>query len=382
MTIKNTFLAVSSFRFFIQAVFIMPFQQKAGFTIKMRKIKADLAFLFSKFIKREYIPNPKEHLYIASTNICNLACRFCAYHKHKSEIKSQVMDPGFFYEIVERATDFGYGNFGLTPIVGEVFTDKHFLDKAGFLESSRKVRGYRFYTNFTLAGDRIIDFLCEAKKLTFFSISLYGHDEESFIKIARSNTRTYENLVSNLDYLLNKPNLGKLNIEFGLRSYRSLDFKSCRSDLCTIVREIMKKTGCKMHVSHNYNNWGGYIKQEDAQGLDMDIQETPVAKNGPCALIFYKNIVMPDGKINACACRDIGGTMTIGDLTKQTFEQIYSINNSSYINLINNQLNGSFHDICSTCDFYRSIYSYHKVYGYQSLKPLTLNQFLNEYLAK
>ena len=81
----------------------------------------------NRFIKNEYIPNPKEHLYIEVSNICNLRCKFCAYSKALN--KKLIMSNEKFFKIINDATEFGYDTFGLTPITGEVFVDKKFIEK-------------------------------------------------------------------------------------------------------------------------------------------------------------------------------------------------------------------------------------------------------------
>ena len=108
---------------------------------------ADLLGLnLNRLLKNEFIPNPKEHIYIETTNICNLGCKFCAYSK--ASTKKTSMPNEKFFEIINNATELGYDTFGLTPIVGEVFVDKNFLKKLNFLENHKKVKNYHFFTNF------------------------------------------------------------------------------------------------------------------------------------------------------------------------------------------------------------------------------------------
>jgi len=328
----------------------------------------------NRILKKEYIPNPKEHLYIETSDICNLACRFCAYTKTKRP--KQIMDTDFFCDIVDRATKFGFYSFGLTPITGDVFTDKDFLAKLDYLEKNPLVKNYSFYTNFTLSDNQTLDKLLKLRKLSVFNVSLYGHDSDSFVKITRSNRKTYERLVANINYLLEHSDKLPFSLYFGLRSYNSFDFKTSDSDLCVAVKKVMKKTNAEFYVTKQFNNWGGFISQADVEGLDITIGDGKVIdKKGPCALIFYKNIVMVDGKINACACRDVDTTMVIGDLNTQSFNEIYSLKNKAYMDLINEQVSGSFRPICETCDFYRTIYKYHPVYRNHSKKPVTLKEF-------
>ena len=321
------------------------------------KIYADkITMKINRLIRNEFIPNPKEHLYIEVSNICNLRCRFCGYSK-SLENKKLIMSNEMFYNIINKAIDFGYDTFGLTPIVGEVFTDRNFIKKIEFLENHQKVKNYSFFTNFTLVNEKIIDELIKLRKLKELYISLYGHDLSSFLKITRSNQTTYSTLIKNLIYLSEKCKYIPFNLSFGLRTNRSFNsLQNCESDLCKIIRKILNTTKNRIQILKSFNTWGGLITQDDVEGLDMIVNDvSKFHKNGACSLIFYKNQIMVNGIVNACACRDINATLQIGDLNIQNFEKIYSIKNKKYIKLIENQQKNIFNSICKNCDFYRSI---------------------------
>jgi len=329
----------------------------------------------NRFIKNEYIPNPKEHLYIEVSNICNLSCKFCAYSKALN--KKFIMSNEKFFKIINDATEFGYDTFGLTPITGEVFIDKKFIEKLEFLENHPKVKNYSFFTNFTLANEEIIDFLINAKKLNELYISLYGHDNVSFSNFTGGNEKTYNSLVSNLKSLYKRKNDISFKLSFGLRTrFSFISIKNCKSDLCQILKVILKEINSKITLNKTYYNWGGYITQDDVKNLDIIINDPlDYYKFGACSLIFYKNQVMADGCVNACACRDVNATLKIGDLNIQSFEEIYSAKNKEYINLIKSQQKGDFNPVCKSCDFYRSIYKKYQIYRKYKKKPINLKQF-------
>ncbi len=73
------------------------------------------------------VPSLTERLYITPSTICNLKCRFCAYPK--TSIPRQIMPDALFAEVVDKACEYGFTRFGLTPILGEAFIDPRFLDK-------------------------------------------------------------------------------------------------------------------------------------------------------------------------------------------------------------------------------------------------------------
>lgn len=340
------------------------------------KFYADMVTMaLNRAINNEFIPNPKEHLYIEVSNICNLRCRFCAYSKSLNN-KKEIMSNETFFSIVDRATNFGYFSFGLTPIVGEVFVDPNFIEKIIYLENHPKVEHYSFFSNFTLVTEQIIDDLLKTKKIKELYISLYGHDLDSFIEITGSNQKSYKKLILNLNYLYSRAKDIRFKINFGLRTSRSFEsLEKCGSELCQIVKAIISKIKSKITILKSFNTWGGFITQEDVKGLDMIINDiSDYHKNGACSLIFYKNQVMVDGIVNACACRDINATLKIGDLNKQEFNEIYSKNNKDYMYIIETQQRGKFNPICKNCDFYRSIYKNYDVYHKYKKKSISIKR--------
>jgi len=327
---------------------------------------------------RAYIPNPKESLYIETSNICNLDCVFCAYGK--AEKPKAVMSNEFFASVIDEATELGYHNFGLTPTVGDVFVDKHFIEKLGILDRHALVEGYHFFTNFTLADEERIDGLLRSTKLTELTISLYGHDRKSFEKMSRGRERYYDQLVENLNLLADRGSELRSKLTLGLRTYQSFgSIRKCDSELSKAATRLLDATNSHFYRTNYYNNWGGFITDEDVAGVDIKlIHEEDVYKNGACALIFYKNMVLADGRVNACACRDVNGTLVIGDLNTHSLGEILSTKNPEYLQLIERQQANQFHDVCGSCDFYRSIYKKHRVYRHHKQAPVDIDSFYAE----
>lgn len=269
------------------------------------------------------------------------------------------MSNEFFQNVIQQATEVGFTSFGLTPITGDVFFDKHILEKLSFLEMHPKVKAYYFYTNFILPDHDTLATLFRMRKLTRLTASLYGHDLDSFVNITKSNEISYNRLKSNLEFVLGLDDDVR-RIRFGIGWRTSFSFPGVdrgQSDLCEIVRKLCGRFDIPVQVNKLYDNWGGYIKDEDVEGLDIKImQESKIYKNGACPLIFSKNQVMANGTVNACACRDVEATLALGDMNLQPLSEILSDKNKTYMNLIRNQEAGKFHPICQSCTFYRSIY--------------------------
>jgi uncharacterized Fe-S cluster-containing radical SAM superfamily protein len=284
-----------------------------------------------------------------------------------------------FFDIVDQATEMGYDTFGLTPITGDIFMDKRIFEKLDFLEQHPKVVSYSFYTNFTVLDPDKARRLTDLEKLKELSISIYGHDEDSFVKIAESTPKVFRRLVDNLQALHEVLDSAKPDVQIGWRTYDSFRMNGKESnDLTDVLAHLKASHDVPVNITREYDNWGGIITQKDVQGLDILMaEETLVPKNGACSLIFYKMQVMADGRVNACACRDANATLQIGDLRGQRLDEIISGDNQIYMSLIDAQQEGRFNPICFSCTQYRSIYKYNKLYQKHTKSPVTLEAFFD-----
>ena len=348
--------------------------------LRLKKLKKSIQrnkLELHKLLKLERIPNCREHLYIESTSLCNLSCKFCAYRKKVSP--KVTMENELFYDVINHAVNMGYDDFGLTPITGEIFMDKSIFDKLQFLEDHPGVKSYHFFTNLTVINENRLSAIKSLKKLKNFNISLYGHDCESFIAITQSTSKVYSRLINNIKTLVDNDGLNQENIKIGLRTYRYFDFHKNQSDLVDLLKEFKHKQLGRIDIyKKGFNNWGGLISQKDVEGLDLEVVEgNDTIRVGPCALIFYKLQILSDGRVNACACRDVNGTLLIGDLKNNKLNEIISPHNPKYVELIQRQQKGLFNNVCKSCDYYKSIYKDYTSYGRYNKKFMKLKDFIN-----
>jgi Iron-sulfur cluster-binding domain len=272
--------------------------------------------------------------------------------KHSPKVS---MRDEFFRDCVRQALEIGYRRFELTPCTGDVFMDRHILNKLQFLEQHPDVDGYQFFTNFTIPRQRDIDRLLRLQKLERLTISVYGHDLESFVAITESTEKIYLRLIANLEKLFGALGERKFELELGLRSTRAMPRRASGPLLELIDR--FERAGVAVRRSRRYNNWGGLITAADVEGLGIDIKGAEsVYKNGACVLLFTSIQIMATGIVNGCACRDANATLRIGDLNTTPLRDIISTRNAAYMGLIEEQQCGDFRPICRSCDFYKSIY--------------------------
>ena len=323
------------------------------------KIIKKLIMKLNKLFGIQKIPDILNNLYIENTSKCNLKCKFCAYDKRDLQaVPYETMSQEMFENVVNQALKIGYKNIGLTPTTGDVFMDKKLFSKIDYLEKQEMLSGYFFYTNFIPTSKNDIDELFKLKKLKSMGISIYGHDENSFLKFSKGSHNAYLKLIENLKYLNDYINEDNLNfkLEISQRTELNFDLSESNEELSNIIKNLVRNKKISYDQNSEFNNWGGIIKASDVSDLDIKLNDSKTAKTGSCSLIYSRLIVGPSGLVNACACRDANFTLKIGDVKNNKLSEIINLKNSTYKNLIERQEKNDFPKVCKSCDFYRSIY--------------------------
>jgi hypothetical protein len=280
-----------------------------------------------------------------------------------------------FVHTVEQAVELGYSRFELTPCTGDVFMDRGLMRKLGYLEHHPQVASYEFFTNLTIPKPDAVERLADLSKLRHMTVSVYGHDLATFMAITGGTEKLYSRLLANLEALLRTHTRATYELAIGLRSTRRRP-KGAATDLLAIV-ERMREAGIEIWLSPGiYNNWGGYISQADVAGLDMHINSTEgTYKFGACEKLFNSVQVTATGVVNACACRDVDASLTIGNVNETPLADIVSPDNPRYMAIIEQQQRGEFAAICRSCDFYKSIYHLRSHYRREGIAVMTLEEF-------
>jgi sulfatase maturation enzyme AslB (radical SAM superfamily) len=340
---------------------------------KLRYFLVRLEIKANRWLGREFIPDDLGAFNIETTSTCNLKCRFCAYEKKQTPKLNMSNDT--FADCVEQALGLGFQRFHLTPCTGDVFMDKHAFEKFAFLDMHPQVKGYHFFSNFTIPTQEQLMRLMSLKKLERVMVSVYGHDEESFVAITKSTPKIYRRLLANLETILAHVGRWPFRVTVGHRS--SFDAATADSELTRLLHRF-RKTGITVNSSHGvYNNWGGYITQDDVAGLNMHIGAADgTYKSGACVKLFDSVQVMATGVVNACSCRDVDATLRIGDIASKPLQEIISARNAEYRKIIDEQQSGKFRPVCASCDFYRSIYHQPKSYRRGKVPTQSMEQFM------
>lgn len=334
----------------------MNYQFKNWLRVNKRYVASLYVLNKNKLLGRPFAPNLRARLFIEPVSFCNLACKFCSYPKNLHP--RTVMDEALFRSSIDQAEEMGFEAIALTPINGDVFMDKNIIKRLGYIENST-IKSHLFYTNFIGADEAAITSLLAMKKLSFMEISIYGHDFDSFCNITGRGKAQYKRLIENL-VTLERLYHGKrdgLSIVIGVRTYRSFGFeKGNRNDLIDVLDKL-RQAGILINSSAQVDNWGGAINGDDIANIEMDMTfGHDLYRKGACARPFDSIQITATGKVNACACRDPGGSLTLGDLRTTPLAHILSPQNEKWLKIIRDHESGHFNDACASCGFYQSIY--------------------------
>jgi len=347
---------------------------KANAIIKsVRNLRNAAAINVNRARGAEFIPARGGALNIETSSLCNLDCVFCAYGKKHSP--RLTMSNADFENYVGQAIALGYDDYDLTPCTGDVFMDRHIFDKFAFLDAVPGMGRYGFYTNFCVPRPADIERLTTLRRMHGFGVSVYGHDLDTFLKISRSTEAVYHRLVRNLEQLLRLVEAGKLRTHLAVHPGRG-NIRGRRSEIVTLL-DAFRKAGVPVVLTKGvYNNWGGFVTQDDLRGLPLKVgRPGDVYKNGACVRLFTTIQVMATGIVNGCACRDADATLQLGDLKTTPLRDIVSVSNSAYMQLIDEQQRGDFRPVCESCDFYASIYHKSSVYRKTGVRLQTLKEW-------
>lgn len=275
------------------------------------------------------------------------------------------MDDALFHRTVDQAAAMGFETLVLTPLNGDVFMDKNIIGRMKYIENSA-IKFQIFYTNFIGADDAAIKSLLAMRKLSYMEISVYGHDPDSFQNITRRGRPQYDRLVGNLltlATLLAETRSGP-RVAIGIRTYRSFRMSDgISNDLLDAIEEL-RRLGAIVEVSSQVDNWGGDVNEADVADIYMDMTEGKyLYRKGPCARPFDAVQITADGNVNACACRDPRGLLTLGSATTQPLADILSPDNKKWTTIINDHDAGRFNSVCGNCGFYQSIYDHRSTQG-------------------
>jgi MoaA/NifB/PqqE/SkfB family radical SAM enzyme len=330
----------------------------SDFRTLRRSLGAFVSITLNRMLGRTYVPRPRKQIFIETSSRCNLACRFCAYPKRTEP--GSFMDPDRFRALVDEAAALGCDQVVLTPMLGEMFADPTIGEKFAILEAHEGIRSFLFYSNFILPDADAVRALGALKKLREIHISVYGHDLDSFTAVTRKPAAQYDRLAANLETLSRLPALAERGciVHFSVRTVAGIGIDGLpETEVTRPLLRLRDEGRAVVHVADTYDTWGGTVTDDDVAPIGVTLTKgTDMYKYGACSLLFGAVQVRADGTVHACACRDVDGSLRIGNVADAPLARIVSLSNDRYRALIDDQQRGKFLPNCRSCSMYSSIF--------------------------
>lgn len=275
-----------------------------------------------------------KRLAIETTNICNANCRFCAYRYMKRQ--KGILSNEKFEFFLKKYIEYGGGELKLTPIVGDPLVDRNLIDKIKMTKRTDKITHLYTYTNLIgLDNFDIREFLLSG--IDKIDISTCFGGREMYKRLF--GVDRYEDVMFNLMELIEEND--RLGRKVKINIYE-------RSEKPYPEREEVNRIidcGYKIRKMENYDNWTGLIKLKDLpKGQEFRKIED---MSEPCSLFYKGLIILMNGDVGACWCRDVEAKLIVGNIYKNTLEEIW--NGEVLKKIKQNWHNGHIPLICKNC---------------------------------
>lgn len=286
-------------------------------------------------------------LYLEGTNICNARCVFCAYPEMERPKVTMTME--VFRKAVDQYLALGSADINLTPIVGDPFVDRYLFERLDFLASRRSVRRFQFYTNAILIKPEQAQRLMGYGERFWIFCSFGGFDRETYHRIMGVD-KFAEAVAAIRNLIETKVRTGsQIRILVNLRVPNG----NAQGEFWDYLRQRKIEGVIEMDGVEDYDNWGGKIPDSELREAGLT-PKPPPAHSGPCRRLLTGPVVLADGRVNACCCRDVEATLIVGDLNTQSLNDILS--GDKLKELLVRHERRDFPEICKLCTKYQSIW--------------------------
>lgn len=287
------------------------------------------------------------------TTCCQANCIMCV--RDKLKYKPDSMSQQLFEKAIKQVEEFldNSGNeleFIDLGGMGEPLLDTQLENKLKWLRQNYPDVKVGITTNGQLLMDKK-DILC--KYTDVLKISNYGFSKESFESIHRGSL-VFEDIKMGLEEFLR---ISKENRPKTIMSFLMLNENK--------GEEILWKNYWEKRCDDIYiwmpHNWAGYKTSHTNQNHD---------KCNSCGRPGKDFTVRANGDVSAC-CWDFNRELTIGNLNKSSFEEMY--NGTSMKEILDMHINKSFYETENICKYCDQLYDRSDALIYSSNKNFTIH---------
>jgi radical SAM protein with 4Fe4S-binding SPASM domain len=276
-----------------------------------------------------------------TVNICNNDCLICAHSLMKR--KKEIMSLELFKKVLQDYSDIGGGKLSLTPMIGDIFLDKLFIDRIKLIPQYPKITGLSVTTN-AVASDLFSD-----AELTYvlenferLHISIYGLDDEEYQVMTRRNhyLRMLKNVKRIIDISKNKT-----SIVFGFRFLKD----HSEGEIKTWIQQNFGSE-IPFNYTKTFSNWGNKI--DTSIRLPFNGEWTQYKENTmKCLVPVFACQIFSNGDVSFCACPDfdIDDDLKLGNIKDNSLIDIYNSKKCQQLWDSDKKIP----DFCKYCSFFK-----------------------------
>lgn len=273
-----------------------------------------------------HVPSKPSVLHVELNNTCNLNCKMCP-REHLTR-SPQNMNFELYKKIVSEVAELGIPHVRLF-LFGEPLLYPKLIDAIRFAKNAG-IKYVDFNTNANLLSQEMAHKIADSG-LDEIVFSVDGFSKETYESIRIKGN--YDKCIKNIEYFLGL--LKEENIKM-TTLIQTINFDAIKDEIERY--KLFWKDKVNLVSIAELNPVHGLVKEVDYSGCKRVI----------CNEAFYKMVVLSNGIVTTC-CDDFNGELALGDIHKNTIEEIWNGAKWKKLRTDFTKLNYSEYKICEKC---------------------------------
>jgi MoaA/NifB/PqqE/SkfB family radical SAM enzyme len=240
----------------------------------------------------------------------------------------------------------GGRHVSLTPVVGDPLVDPLLFERLDLVRARPQIERVSFHTNGIALRPAAQRRLLDHDRLRI-TVSWGGFDRDSYLRTMGVDQfeAVRRNVFSMAAAIAERRQAARLTV--GVRCAEDGRTGETWNELLAWER----RGALRLTYVNEYDSWGRTVTRDDVPGGAL--REVP-ERRGACQRLVGSPLVLADGRVNACPCRDVEAKLVVGDLTRERLGEICG--GERMLALVERQERGDFPEVCRECTYYLSAY--------------------------
>jgi len=254
---------------------------------------------------------------LETISACNSRCVFCAYKKSTPDGK--VLSIPLFNKICAEFSALGGGRIGFDPLMADPLLDPHLLERLELIKKDYPNISTHMFTNaihFKNFSDDELESIINGVEI--LDISIGGLEREDY-KIM-FGVDQFDSVWKSLQ------RISAINNRLGKKNNLFIHIRTNKMEkiLASPLLKELKKMGYESDdIIDSFQTWGDIITAKDLPEGTRILRPNNTYFKTPCLLTMIHPKILPNGDVVACGCRDAEKKTVIGNIEKNTLQEIW-----------------------------------------------------------